>query len=826
MSEDLGLPSERLLQPPVRLGFQLRYVPELRGVRVGRVDPGGSAEDAGLREGDVIEAVDGRSLAESAAPFLGVYRAARPGDAVELTVSRPGQVDRIRVRGRFAARPWTDRLIPAMRVMDRTLHLFPVLFLAVALPVLFLRLDDPHAWRVAVFLLCIAGVARSPAAFEETRAPVFAFALAWRGACNGLLAFFAYLFFATFPTRSPVDRRLPWLKWVLLALGFLFALGGIGIGRVGHAWLPAPLASVLGDTATAALWHVYNYGGFILALVCLVATLVANPSREARRRIRVLVFGGVAGLAPVLVTGLLSDSGVWQPPGWVATIIYLTVYLFPLSFAYAVVKHRVLELPVLLKRSARYVFVKRGFGVLVVLVAALASALFASSLIRLFRVEPSLATIAGVTFGFVLAGVSAPAIRRTTRVIDRAFFRDEYDVRLVLQDLAERIQAVASREELAALLREQIDRALHPASTLVYLESKDGGLHTDDPGVPAGLRDVPGDAAGLVDLMRRGRPRQVEPGAPPFLAALGPDCLVPIGGREGRLLGLVVLGPRLSEEPYSTDDERLLGSVASQAGVTLENMALAARMAERLQAEQRAAHEIELARQVQARLLPASGPRLRSLEYAGRCLQARSVGGDYYDFLDAGDGSVGLVLADVSGKGFAAALLVASLHASLRSQPPRAGDLASQLQTVNRLLYESTEANRYATLFLGRFDDAERRLRYVNCGHNPPLLLRHDGSLARLAPTAMVVGLVEGWTAGTEEVVLGPGDLLAIYSDGLTEATDASGEEFGETRLARAIEARRDREVKSLLDAVFEEVRRFSAGEQADDQTMVIARVR
>ena len=193
-------------------------------------------------------------------------------------------------------------------------------------------------------------------------------------------------------------------------------------------------------------------------------------------------------------------------------------------------------------------------------------------------------------------------------------------------------------------------------------------------------------------------------------------------GRDARLLGLAVLGPRLSEEPYSRDDERLLASVASQAGVTLENMTLAARMAERLQAEQRAAHEIELARRVQARLLPEGGPRLRSLDYAGRCVQARSVGGDYFDFLDAGDG-VTLVLADVSGKGFSAALLVASLHASLRSQP-RAGDVASQLQTVNRLLYDATEANRYATLFVGRFTEAERRLRYVNCGHNPPLLLR------------------------------------------------------------------------------------------------------
>ncbi|HEX9188375.1 MAG TPA: PDZ domain-containing protein, partial [Vicinamibacteria bacterium] len=490
MSEDLGLPRERLLQPPVRLGFQLRYAGDLGGVLVSRVDPGGAAERAGLRADDVIVAIDGRSLVESAAPFLAAYRSARPGDPIELVVVRPGQAETLVLKGTFEARPLSDRLVPALRAIDRALRLFPVVFLAVALPVLFLRVDDPAAWRVAVLLICIAGVARAPSAFVGVDARLVAASMSWKGACNGLLAFLAYLFFSTFPARSPVDRRLPWLRWVLLALGCLFALGGIELGRRGHAWLPQPLAAALGDPATAALWHAYNYGGFALGLACLVATLVSNPSAAARRRIRVLVFGALVGLGPVVVAGVLTDLGIWQPPGWVATLAYVLVYVFPLSFAYAVVKHRVLELPVLLKRSARYVFVKRGFTVLLVLLGAQASAFFALSLGRLFDVEPSLATTAGVGFGFLLAGVSAPAIRKATRLIDRSFFRDEYDARLVLQELAEQIRAAASRPELAALLREQLGRALHPTFILVYLDSPAGPLHTDDPAVPEGLRDI------------------------------------------------------------------------------------------------------------------------------------------------------------------------------------------------------------------------------------------------------------------------------------------------------------------------------------------------
>ncbi len=829
LSAELGLPRDQLLEPAVKLGFDLRYVAGVRGVSVGRVRESGPAERAGLRVGDLIVAVNGLSLADSAAPFLAAYRAARPGDPVEFSVVRPGQPGRIVLRGVFAVRPLSERIVPALRLVNHTMLLFPILFLAVALPVLFLRIEDPHAWRLTALFVCLAAAPGTPTAFAGLGAGGLAFVMAYKATTGALLAPFFYLFFAAFPARSPVDRRLPSLKWVMLVLGLLFAAGGVGVGRHGRPWLPAPLAAVLGDPVTQALWFTYNYAGIAVALVALVAGALGNPSPDARRKIQVIVRGTLAGIGPIVLINVLSDLEVWHASPGLTSFASLVVFLFPLSFAYAVVKHRVLELPVLLKRSARYVFVKRGFVVLLVLLAATANVLFAVSFTRLFRVEASFATAAGAGFGILLAGASAPAVRRTTRLIDRSFFRDAYDVRLVLQELAEKIRTVTSREELAALLRQQLDQALHPSSVVVYLGSADGQLHTDDVAVPGGLRDLAADAPELVELARRGEPRDAGPdgegSAVSILAPLNPECLVPIAGREGRLLGLAVLGRRLSEEPYSADDERLLGTVASQAGVTLENMALAARMAERLQAEHRAAHELELARQVQAKLLPQAGPRLRSLEYAGRCVQARAVGGDYYDFLDAGEGRVGLVLADVSGKGLAAALLVASLHASLRSQSPRDGDLASQLRTVNRLLYEATETNRYATLFLGHYDDADRRLRYVNCGHNPPLVLRREGALERLAPTAMVVGLVANWTCETAEVMLEPGDILAIYSDGISEATDRRGEEFGEARLVRAIQANRDRDVRSLLDVIFAEVRAFSEGEQADDQTMVIARV-
>jgi serine phosphatase RsbU (regulator of sigma subunit) len=269
----------------------------------------------------------------------------------------------------------------------------------------------------------------------------------------------------------------------------------------------------------------------------------------------------------------------------------------------------------------------------------------------------------------------------------------------------------------------------------------------------------------------------------------------------------------------------LLDSVASQAGIALENIRLAEKMAARLEADLRAAHELEIAREVQARLLPQKMPPLETLEYAGGCIQAREVGGDYYDFLDLGPGRVGLVLADISGKGISGAMLMANLQANLRSQYAVAlEDLPGLLRSVNRLFHENTPDDSYATLFFADYNDADRRLRYANCGHNFPLLLRAGGGLERLAATATVLGMFSDWTCSVEEIVLQPRDLLVMYTDGISEAPDHSGEEFGEARLIETIRRSCHLSPTALIEKIQATVQEFSHGGQADDLTMVIGR--
>ena len=248
-------------------------------------------------------------------------------------------------------------------------------------------------------------------------------------------------------------------------------------------------------------------------------------------------------------------------------------------------------------------------------------------------------------------------------------------------------------------------------------------------------------------------------------------------------------------------------------------------IAEKLESERRGAQELEIARQVQSRLFPQRPPLMESLEYAGTCIQARQVGGDYHDFLDLGRGRFGLVIADISGKGIAAALLMANLQANLRSQCAIASDEPERmLRSVNQLFYETTDRSAYATLFFAEYDDKAARLRYANCGHLPPLLVRCDGDIEKLDSTTTVLGLFEQWDCSIAERRLYPGDTLMLYTDGITESFNSAGEEFGEQRLIAALVRHQDLAPAVAITTIVKEVETFSSHQQHDDITLIVAK--
>jgi phosphoserine phosphatase RsbU/P len=230
---------------------------------------------------------------------------------------------------------------------------------------------------------------------------------------------------------------------------------------------------------------------------------------------------------------------------------------------------------------------------------------------------------------------------------------------------------------------------------------------------------------------------------------------------------------------------------------------------------------------VQQRFMQQPVPAMDTLDYSARCRQVHELGGDCYDFVPLADGCLALAVGDASGKGLAAALMIANVQSSLCTAALFSGDdVAAVLGAVNRQVHASSCADRYATLFYGVFDGTARVLRYVNAGHNPPIVIRRDGSIHWLETGGAPVGMFPEWPYEVGVVPLNPGDLILAYTDGVIEAVDPSGEEWGLEGLQKAAAESRARCADDMVRAIFTALDKFSHGRQTDDATVVVLRVR
>jgi sigma-B regulation protein RsbU (phosphoserine phosphatase) len=819
---------------PQPLGVLTEF--DSRGKIVRAIFSRSPAERAGLQVGDRLIAVDGHGIRTlfDWTPIRVNFEEGRP---YRLSIQRGGEVLGSTLILRQAS--WTDWTAREGLVL-LTVRLAQWATLVLSLIIAFSRPNDFVA-RVGAWLLATVSTTSFllPYGMAATwrRLPEPLGFLMWIPLVSTLaLAPAVFTFFAIFPRRL-FHSRLGWcLVWAPV-LAILPSLTRYAYSMLYRPWSGGRLPQwvlILNNLAAP----VYVLGG-VLALVLNYRKMA---DARQKRRVRVLVTGSVVGWLAVLPVFLYW----WAPASHLAPaffmspamILSIVVFMaFPLSFAYAIVKHRVLEIPVLLRKSARYLLVQRGFVVILLLACLGATFLFIHAYLRFFHPATTatlpLGIALGVGFGLVLAWAGTWAEKQVTGRIDRAFFRNAYDARRILEHLANEAPSCASRKQLAELLDRQLRQSLHPRTLTIYLESEEGKLKLAPLPRPEGAPEsLSVDLPGLIELAGRRQPWSLPDGnagragvAP--LAPLEPDCLVPVVTGGGRMAGLIVLGLRLSEEPYSGEDKRLLLATARQAGTVLESIRLAETIVEQLEAERRAAHEMEIARQVQSRLFPQKRPALRTLEYIGGCIEARAVGGDYYDYFELGSDRLALILADISGKGISAALLMANLQANLRGQVAIANDdLCSYLRSANHLFKESTSEEHYTTLFFGLYNDNTRELTYVSCGHNPALVLRKGGEIDRLESSATVLGMFDDWDCGLCKIELYPGDILAMYSDGVTEACDAKDEEFGEERLIKALRASSELPVPLMHAAVVAAVQTFSAGEQRDDLTLLVARGR
>ena len=289
---------------------------------------------------------------------------------------------------------------------------------------------------------------------------------------------------------------------------------------------------------------------------------------------------------------------------------------------------------------------------------------------------------------------------------------------------------------------------------------------------------------------------------------------------KGRTIG-VLSAFNKKGDGFSDSDQRLLTIIAAQSAQVIEN----ARLSEEEKALQLIQQELEMAREIQRNLLPQAAPEIGGYDLAAKTVPARNVGGDYYDFLPWGEDRLALCLGDVSGKGMPAAMLMANLQATIRGQTllqPAAGEC---LARSNRLLYDSTDSDKFVTLVYALLDKNTHGIHYCNAGHNPPMLLSKEGEPRLLDVGGPVLGVLPSFSFEEAMVQIEPGELLLIYSDGFTEAVNRCFEEFGQERLLEATRAAWDEPAAAMIESIFAAVKRHAGDTpQHDDMTLLALR--
>ena len=802
------------------------------------------AESAGMKFADAVLAVNGRAIT-GFVDYYGLLRRSNPGDHLRVQVRTPGEANSSVRELPINLRPYRSSAEPTVGLpeyADLALRVaLSLICIALGFWVVAARIGDLSAWLLLVSLLSFVGGTETEVVFGRDGAlqPFLAGFAALRGS---LLMASLMLFGIAFPERLPFDRRFPWVKWIIAGYLLLVAvILSIGVGLWFHhvewarRWTSPPLALLTGIEG--------DFGGFVnaVALVICAGALgwkaFAAPNPDARRRLMLLFAGATPGVVAVLIV-LIAQRFEHTLPPWSFLLLGTMVLAFPLTTAYVIVVHRAMDVRVVIRQGLQYVLA-RG-GVRAIRFALLVAATIAAT--ALLTRNAGFPTVAGVVAGLVaVAAITGRVADRLGLWVDRRFFREAYETDAILSDLAMKVRTIVETRPLLETVATRIAESLHIPRIAILLDEGE----TFQPTYALGYGTTPQVAipaeSVTVNRLRRQPHALVHFDSPDSwvqatagaerhsLETLRPELLLPLSLNE-KLLGIMSLGPKQSEEPFSKTDIRLLDSVAAQTGLALENSRLTAAVAAEVAARAKQTRDIEIARDVQQRLLPQEFPPIPGLDYAGACRAALGVGGDYYDFIPLSKTMLGIAIGDVSGKGIPASLLMASLRAYLRGAQTihHQADLTEVMRNLNGLVYESSAANRYATFFYGELDLTSRALTYVNAGHNPPMLFHKTGDgvqVARLETGGPVIGLIEGCVYQQATVTLATGDVLVAYTDGISEAMNAANDEWGEERFMDAILPNRAMPASTLIDRLMTSADAFVAGApQHDDMTLLVVK--
>ncbi len=396
-----------------------------------------------------------------------------------------------------------------------------------------------------------------------------------------------------------------------------------------------------------------------------------------------------------------------------------------------------------------------------------------------------------------------------------------------LFEIGKELNATLDKERIIQLLIYAIMGELVTSRCLVFLQESGGlrlytarGLRTNEPQLQPFRR--PGF---LKSLAKIDRPLLVEKDQLPrnlnILKTEELKIVVPMKIQE-KTKGVLIIGEKITKQEFKEDEVEFLTTLCNLAMISIEN----ARLFEETLEKQRIEEELNFARDIQQRLLPRECPKNEKVEMEGLNIPSRQVGGDYFDCIPLDDDHIAVTIADVSGKGIPASLLMSSLHAGLRNLVTAHGDIPTMVAKLNNFLYANTSFDKFVTFFYAEIDLAEQSLTYVNAGHNPPYLIHDDGSWRRLETGGLILGMMPDMIYQSEKVPLQKHDLILMFTDGVTEAKSTADIDYDEERLQAVLKKFHRAGVKELLDEIVADVKQFTKGApQSDDITMMAVRV-
>jgi sigma-B regulation protein RsbU (phosphoserine phosphatase) len=817
-----------------------------------RIDPQSPAKE--LRPGDRIIAVNGKNLAAHPGAIGDDYRMP-PGSPYSMTVRRDGR-----------EMTFTWRTVPRPRRQFPWGKLIALLFWLSGLLVLSLKAEDRQAWLLALMLGSSSSILGG--GFPLVMPVDWLTLLVALARIGGFFSFPLLLhLFLIFPQPLPWLRRWPRVtKWLYAPL-CLFVLPIFGVGRLPAGWnIPIsiwpPLRWLSGHgLLSAAYLSLLAY--LLAALACLwLGYRMADVA--GRRRLRVIVWGSLIGFGSLFLLIAMEFTNTGEKLKtiykWLDYSTIFTLPLVPLSFAYAIVRHRVIPISLILRRGVRYLMVSRGSILLSLLFAGLIVTALLSLLFEYLR--PSALTVGLVSAAEGIAAWQAARWmhhRYLAPVIDRRFFRQSYDSQQIVAELADSLRTTTGIPHLLESVANKLQSALQTESVTIFLRDEQTGDYRGVYGCVYSAADgrvmkrdcagrLPHYAATLAQLAQTGEPLELDGGVPAFrlappteanghtlltaeerqtLLELKTAMLLPLKAKEA-MPGVVALGARLGDLPFSGEDKRLLQSVGASASLALENAQLVegmieeARRRHEIEAEnEQRAKELEEARQLQLSMLPKRMPQLPHVEIAAVMRPATEVGGDYYDFHVGADGTLTIAIGDATGHGLKAGTVVAAtkgLFNHLAGQP----DLVATLDQASRALKQMNMRSLFMALTLVKLNGDR-----LQCGvaGMPPILIYRAATrtIEEIPLRGAPLGGLSNYDYRRAELTLGVNDTLLLLSDGLPERFNAAGGMFGYEAIKELLLAHASAPPQMIVERLLQAGDEWAAGNPADDDMTFVA---